>query len=329
MTEQQQWYRDERLEKGPEQLKQADQRPFLFQGQTIRMRYVTLLKDMGIYTAERSVMIKSLYLNKILWMITAVLSLAGALAGIFLAEIYGKVTSADLEPALFGQDLMTAAASLVMLVITILVRKDNSKKQIVILGILGYLFYAYGIYVIERLYNALYYLYLAAWGLSFWSLVYGLAKVSKESVRQAILPDRLRMISAGFSLLVALVFTVLWIIALLPLIQTGEKIEFYYSIYILDLCFIMPAFAISGITALRKMGFPLLLMPSMFVLGFTLIFSLVISEAIKPLFDLTVSPSDLAMPLALSCLFLALAIANLLKLKTSTHDGLTDSKANY
>ena len=260
-------------------------------------------------------MIRNPNMNKVLWRLTAVLSLIAALVGVFNPGIYSKVVSTDLMPAVFGQDLMTIVASVIILLLTIRIKKEDSKKQIVILGILGYLFYAYGIYVIEQVYNILYYFYLAIFGLSFWSIVYGVASIRQEILQKVELPRLMRNISAGFSLFVALVFNALWIIQLLPLIQTGEKIEFLYSVYILDLCFIMPAFVILGIMALRKAGLGLLLIPAVFILGFTLIFSLAVSEMVKPLYDLAITIGGLGPSLILSILFLILAALHLRKLK--------------
>jgi hypothetical protein len=146
-------------------------------------------------------------------------------------------------------------------------------------------------------------------------MVYDLAKIRPEILQKVQLPGLIRNVSAGFSLLVAVVFNILWIIALLPLVQTGEKIEFLYSIYILDLCFIMPAFVIIGILAIKKARLGLLLIPSMFILGFTLIFSLVVSELVKPLYNLTFTLSGLGPSLVLSILFLILTVLHLQKLK--------------
>jgi len=106
----------------------------------------------------------------------------------------------------------------------------------------------------------------------------------------------------------------------LPLIQTGEKIEFLYSVYILDLCFIMPAFVILGIMALRKAGLGLLLIPAVFILGFTLIFSLAVSEMVKLLYDLTITIGGLGSSLILSILFLILAALHLWKLKLNLEE---------
>ncbi len=243
------------------------------------------------------------------------LSLVAALVGVFNSDIYSKVVSNDIISAVFGQDLMTIVASIFILLLTIRIKKEDSKKQIVVLGILGYLFYAYGIYVIERIYNVLYYFYLAIFGLSFWSIVYGTASIRQEILQKVEVSRLIRNISAGFSLFVALVFNVLWIIQLLPLIQTGEKIEFLYSVYILDLCFIMPAFVITGIMALRKAGLGLVLIPAMFIMGFTLIFSLTVSEMVKPLYDLTITIGGLGPSLILSILFFSFATLHLWKLK--------------
>lgn len=262
-------------------------------------------------------MVQNLGTNKILWLLTALLSLAAALVGVFNPDIYSKVVSSNIMPGVFGQDLMTIVASVIILLLAIRIKKEGSKTQIVILGILGYLFYAYGIYVIERIYNAFYYLYLAIFGLSFWSIVYSVAKIRREILQKVQVPGLMRNVSAGFSLLVALVFNVLWIIQLLPLVLAGDKIEFLYSVYILDLCFIMPAFVIIGIMTVKKAGLGLLLIPAMFILGFTLIFSLAVSEIVKPLYNLTIDIAGLGPSLVLSILFLVLAALHLRKLKVS------------
>lgn len=80
---------------------------------------------------------------------------------------------------------------------------------------------------------------------------------------------------------VALIFYPLWIGMLLPLMQTGEQIDSLYSIFVLDLCFIMPAFLILSVLTYRDHGTGLLLLPAIYVLGFTLIFSLAVGDLVK------------------------------------------------
>ncbi|MCD6398550.1 MAG: hypothetical protein J7L08_01390 [Candidatus Aenigmarchaeota archaeon] len=141
--------------------------------------------------------------NKILWWLTAVLSLIVALAGVFSPSIYSKVVSTDLMPAIFGQDSITIVASIIILLLTIRIKKEDSKKQIVILGIM----------------------------------------------------------------------------------------------------------------AIKKKGLGLLLIPAIFILGFTLIFSLAVSEIVKPLYDSAIDIAGLGSSLVLSIVFLILAAQHLRKLK--------------
>ena len=260
-------------------------------------------------------MIQKLSWNKILWLITASLSLIAALIGVFDPGIYSKVISRSLVPGTFSQDLMTIIASIILFLLIVFTKQEDAKKQIVILGILGYLFYAYGIFVIERVYTVLYLVYMAIFALSFWSLLHGVATIRQEILHTVTLTRPIRYVSVAGSLLQPLLFYPLWISALLPLMETGRKIESLYSIYILDLCFIMPAFLILAIMTLKKRGLGLVLTPAMFVLGFTLIFSLVIGELAKPLYQLTPDLSALTMSLLLSLLFLVLAGFHLWNLK--------------
>jgi hypothetical protein len=79
----------------------------------------------------------------------------------------------------------------------------------------------------------------------------------------------------------------------------------------------MPALIVLGIMTARNKGLGLLLTPAMFILGFTLIFSLVVSESVKPLYDMTVSAAGLVPSLVLSALFLVLTFLHFRKLKTN------------
>jgi hypothetical protein len=97
--------------------------------------------------------------------------------------------------------------------------------------------------------------------------------------------------------------------------QTGQRIDSLYSIFILDLCFIMPAFLILSLLTYRNHRTGLLLLPALYVLGFTLIFSLAVGELVKPLFGSAPGVPALLAALALSGLFLVLGFLHLAKLR--------------
>jgi hypothetical protein len=252
-------------------------------------------------------MLQKLGWNKMLWLIAASLSLIAALIGVFDPAIYSKVVSREIIPVTFSQDLITSIASLTLLFLSILTKEEDAKKQMVILGILGYLFYAYGIFVIERVYTVLYLVYMAIFGLAFWSLVYGVANIRHEILYKTTLSKPIRYASVAGLLLQPLIFYPLWISALIPLMQTGRRIEFLYSIYILDLCFTLPAFLLLAVMTLKKQGLGLVLTPAMFVQGFILMSSVVIGELVKPFYRLTPDAAEMITALLLSLLFLVLA----------------------
>jgi len=263
-------------------------------------------------------MIGKIYLHRILWFLAGSLSFAAALTGVLNPGIYSMVISAEIMPGVLSQDIITIAASITILAVAVRIKEEDTARQIVILGMLGYLFYAYGIYVIERVYNVLYLLYLAIFTLSFYTIIYGVASIRREIPPKTELPGIMRNTAVVFRMIIPLIFINLWIGQLLPLLQTGRKIEFYYSIYILDLCFVMPAFLILAYMTAKKEGLGLLLAPALFIKGFTLFFALSLGETLKPLYGLTTDMSWMWFSLVFSLLFLALTFSYLRNLRINT-----------
>jgi len=262
-----------------------------------------------------SEMVQNLGVNKILWFLTALLAFFVSLAGVIYPGIYHLVVSAKILPGVFSQDIMTLVSTILVMILVIRMKENDYIKQIVVLGILGYLFYGYGIYVIERLYNILYFFYMAIFGLSFYGIIYGIASIRSKILQNVKLPKSIRLVSVGFLLLNPVIFYPLWISQLLPMLLSGQKIEFMYSIYILDLCFIMPAFIILAIWTVKNKGLGLLLNPVLFVLGFTLLFPLALGELLKPyFFHQPMDTAGMLLFLCLSSFFLFLAIIYVRKL---------------
>jgi hypothetical protein len=251
--------------------------------------------------------------HRLLWVLIGVLALAAAVIGVASPDIYSGIVSAELIPGAYSQDLISAVASVALLLLAWTSRDDRPKGQILGLGLIGYLFYAYGIYVIERAYNGLYLLYMAIFTLTFWALV-SAGICLRPNTQAPDLPRALRITSASGALLQPVMFYPLWIAMLLPLMSTGNQIDSLYSIYILDLCFIMPAFLLLAVLTYKAHPLGLLLLPAMYVLGFTLIFSLALGELVKPLWNLNVNTAAFSTSLALSLFFAALGAWHLARL---------------
>jgi len=120
--------------------------------------------------------------------------------------------------------------------------------------------------------------------------------------------------TAVFSLLIATLFSLLWISALLPLMATKTQIQNLFSIYLLDLVFVMPSFVITAVMTFRKNPLGYVLTPAMFILGIFVIFPLGLGELAKPMFGLVIDYQGMIMSFLLSAMFLIGAIWQLAKL---------------
>lgn len=98
-------------------------------------------------------MIKNLSLNKKLFLFTGVVALIAAVTGVLKPAMYNPVVSGRIIPGVFAQDVLVILAALVLIVLVMLLQQDDFRKLIVIYGILGFFFYAYGIYSIEQVYT--------------------------------------------------------------------------------------------------------------------------------------------------------------------------------
>ena len=254
--------------------------------------------------------------STVLQLLTGVLALAAALFSVIQPSIYEGIVSPGIVPGVFAQDILVIVAAVLLLVLTATTGPSVLRRQIVILGILGFLLYAYGIYAIEQLYIYLYPVYLAIVALSFYALVYVLGGISASAEKRIVLPSWLRYISSMFAILIAVMFNIIWFAQLIPLLRAGRRIEYTFSVYIIDLCFIMPAFVICAVMTMRKKAIGEAGLPGLFILGVGILSPLALAEALKPtLFDTARDPGGFWLYLVLSGLFLVLAVLYLAKLK--------------
>lgn len=260
-------------------------------------------------------LIQNLNTNKVLWLLTSVLALIAASVGFAHSSIYDQVVSSELMPGIFSQDLITIIISLIAIVLIVGLKEDSARKQITILGMIGYFFYGYGILVIEQLYTPLYFVYMAIFSLSTYSIIYSVISL-KGAIPKFTISKNIRVLSVVFLVIVPLVFIPLWSSQIIPLIQSGEKLEFLFSVYILDLCFLMPLFVLTAIKTARNTNVGLLLAPALLFVGFMVLVPLPLGELVKPLlFNMSMDTGGLALFLILSMIFITLAIVNLVSLK--------------
>jgi len=263
-------------------------------------------------------MIGNLKLAKAFWTITTALATLAALSGILWRDSYIGLVPPSFEPGAFPQDVLTLLVCIATFALIARTSEGDVRRQVIIIGVQGALFYLYGIFTIERVYNAFYLLYAAVFGASFWSLAYTLGKFRPAAVAGLRLGSGMLRLTAISSLFIALIFTGLWVSALLPLMRSHDRIDFLYSIYILDLCFIMPAFIITAVMALRGMPLGILMGPAIMILGFFVIFPLGLNEIAKPAAGMVIEYGPMAVSFVFAAYMLALAALQLKQIELTT-----------
>ena len=255
-------------------------------------------------------MIKNLELNKKLWLLTAILSFFVSFISLINQTIYLKVVSQEILPGVISQDLITAIISIMLIFITLKIKEKDIKFQIVALSFLAYIFYAYSIYAIEQLYNSFYLFYLLLSSISFWSIVVALSNYDNSYLKEINLNKFVQYLTLSFLILIPLLFYFLWTSQLLPLMAAGEKQEFTFSIYILDIIFVLPAMIITLIMIIKKKSLGYLMAPLLFFKAFTLLFSVALGSFLRPLYNVNFIAEEAFFYLILSLSFLVLALLN-------------------
>jgi hypothetical protein len=264
-------------------------------------------------------MINKIQTNRILWGINALLALAAGLIGVFFSGIYYPVVSNSLIPAVISQDIITVVAAVVMIILVIQVKKGDVLKEMILMGITGYLFYAYGTYTIEQIYTGSYFIYMAIFATSLYSTFYSVFHIDRESLSALNVSKRIRTLSMVYLLINAAVFYLIWSLQLTQFILTVQKPEFTFAIYILDLCFIMPAFIMVANYLRKNRGIGLFLAPMLLLVGFLVLIPLSVTEFLKMLvFQVGMDIGSLSLFLTLSLIFLILSILYFRELEIST-----------
>lgn len=263
----------------------------------------------------------NLKLAKIFWSITTLLTVFAALAGILFRGIYTNVFPEDFLPGAFLQDVLTILVCLFLFWLIAVTKQNDVKKEVIIIGLLGSFFYLYGIFTIERVYNWFYLLYAAVFAMSFWSVIYSLAGFRSAAFSNLHLHGGMLKTTAISSIVIAILFTFLWTAALIPLMREHNRIEFMYSIYILDLCFVMPAFFITAVMSLRGHPFGILLAPAIMIIGFFVIFPLGLNELAKPAYGMAINYGPMAMSFIFAFFMLTLAALQLKMIRLDERAG--------
>ncbi|MCM1567390.1 MAG: hypothetical protein NC238_15900 [Dehalobacter sp.] len=181
-----------------------------------------------------------------LMLILSALSLYASLRGVFDRSLYYDVYEAGTLPRslIWGsqaQDIVSVTFAVLLAVMTLLFLKKKSMKiYIMMLGLAWYLFYAFGLYTIQGQYTSIYLIYMAIFGISFYSIVIGALSINPEEAKHYQVPEYLQKAVIIFLfIMIALLYSV-WLLRLTPEIAAHVPGP-TYAVFILDLCLIFPA----------------------------------------------------------------------------------------
>jgi hypothetical protein len=217
---------------------------------------------------------------------TALIAIVCSAAGLVDPNQYRSVVSAAVLPGAMGQDATALALGVVLLVAT--ARRLPADR--VCLPALAFIAYGYGIYSIERAVTVWYIAYLAALACATWSLVLGVSRSLRAAVGTQPVAGARRVIVAALCALTSLAFSVAWLSALLPYALSSRQPSELWSIYLLDLCFVMPALGTAAWWTWRRDPRGRALGTLMTGLGAVMMASLSLAEVCGPLVGLPAEP---------------------------------------
>ena len=236
----------------------------------------------------------------------AVLRVAAALiaavcsaSGLVNPDQYRPVVSLAVLPGALGQDAMALVLSMGLLVVTLLGRPSDRAA----LPALAFLAYGYGIYSIERTVTELYLAYFAALACATWALLLGAVRSVRATAETEPVRGPGRVLVAAICGLTAVAFSAAWVTALAPLVRSGSQPTELWSVYLMDLCFVMPACAASAWWIWRRDARGRALGTLMTGLGAVMMASLSLAEVCGPLAGLPAQPAAALPTLVLTAVF--------------------------
>ncbi len=191
------------------------------------------------------------------WAATILAAVAAAV-GLFVMGLYRDVPFWAEQAR--GIDLATLFLAVPILVIALLAARGGSPTgHLVVIGALLYLVYNYVIYTTSVAMNRLAIVYIAALGLSTWSLALMVLRTDLRAAGDDVLRRLPRRTTAALLTVVALLFALLWLSQIAAFMTSGtlpadlKRANLPANpVYALDLGFFLPLALVGGVALLRQ-----------------------------------------------------------------------------
>ncbi len=188
----------------------------------------------------------------------ALLLAATAGAGVLVQGFYDPFfKEQSILAALYVQDLVSLLAAPALVAAMFWTLRGSRRAFVVWCAVLVYAVYYYAFYVFGNAYNVFYPLYLALMGLGIYSLIGLLAGVNLQAFAAGI-DGKMPVRALATILLIALLFVPLWGSMIVQDIQARQP-RTTALVFVLDLCFLLPAITIAAVQLWRRRPFGYLL----------------------------------------------------------------------
>lgn len=215
----------------------------------------------------------------ILISLLSVITLATALTGLFFPVIYqGRLNLISL-PELAGQDTISTAIALILLLRMALPSRKNTLSRITTGGLLLYILYVYGYMLFTFTSIPMTLVYMIISGLTLFSLIF-LISGCRGSVSQLCTENHYprRSISVFFFIITGLVAVMEIRDLVTHTLFSTEGIPIKQSFVYLDLCFLFPAMIMAGIWNWKKQSWGVLLTGMFLIKTVTLMPAIALSD---------------------------------------------------
>lgn len=196
----------------------------------------------------------------------AILVAFAAFAGLFWTSTYAHETDVYAAQGIGGDAFKLAVVVPALLVSFVLALKGSIGARLVWTGTLLYLIYDFIFYTFAVHFNALFLVYCAVLGLSFYALAWSLSSLPVDRIQRAYSAGAPATSSAILLLAVAAAAAAMWLRDIIPALLAGRAPQsvaeaglLTHPAHVLDLSLLLPAFAIAGVLLLRgrPLGFVL------------------------------------------------------------------------
>lgn len=239
-------------------------------------------------------------------------SVRGETVSIYGEGIYRHM-SADVAPQGIAQDYVTLFGAVPMLILALLwARRGSLRGRFLLAGTLGYFLVTYLFYLVMGTYNALFLVYAALLGTSFFAFAQTLLSFDLHR-----LPDRFgkstpRGWAGGFLIFNSLAIGLMWLGIVVPPLIDGTvipaEVEHYTTLIVqgLDLGLLLPLAFVSGLLFIQKRPLGYLLAPVYLVFLSLLMTALVAKVIAMGMLGQEVMPAIVIIPVfALTAMILS------------------------